>query len=57
MCQSDNFWNGRSTEVITERELRRLAGRMGLGVGQAEYEYVVLCALEPIRITQQHEKR
>jgi hypothetical protein len=37
---------------MTERELRRLAGRMGVGVGQAEYEYVILCALDALSQTQ-----
>ena len=34
--------------MITERELRRVAGRAGLGVGQTEYEYVILCALDAL---------
>jgi len=37
--------------MITERELRRVAGRAGLGVGQAEYEYVILCALDALSQT------
>ena len=37
--------------MITERELRRVAGRAGLGVGQAEYEYVLLCALDALAYT------
>jgi hypothetical protein len=37
--------------VITERELRRVAGRAGLGVGQAEHEYVILCALDALSQT------
>jgi predicted nucleotidyltransferase component of viral defense system len=37
--------------VITERELRRVAGKVGLGVGQAEYEYVILCALDALSQT------
>jgi len=28
--------------MISEQELRRVAGRFGLGVGQAEHEYVIL---------------
>ncbi len=37
--------------MITERELRRVAGRAGLGVGQAEYEYVLLVALDALSRT------
>jgi predicted nucleotidyltransferase component of viral defense system len=37
--------------VITERELRRMAGRAGLGAGQAEHEYVILCALDALSQT------
>jgi len=37
--------------VITERELRRVAGRVGLGVGQTEYEYIILCALDVLSQT------
>jgi len=37
--------------VITERELRRVAGEAGLGVGQAEHEYVILCALDALSQT------
>jgi predicted nucleotidyltransferase component of viral defense system len=37
--------------VITERELRQVAGRAGLGVGQAEYEYAILCALDALSQT------
>jgi predicted nucleotidyltransferase component of viral defense system len=37
--------------VITERELRRIAGRTGLGVGQTEQEYAVLCALDTLAQT------
>ena len=37
--------------MIAERELRRLAGRVGLGVGQAEHEYVILCALDALSQT------
>jgi uncharacterized protein len=34
--------------LISERELRRIAGRSGLGAGQAEHEYVVACALDAL---------
>jgi len=34
--------------VISERELRRIAARVGLGVGQAEHEYVLLCVLDTL---------
>lgn len=51
MCQSDSYWNGGSIKVITESELRRVAGRSGLGVGQAEYEYAILCALDALSQT------
>lgn len=37
--------------MISERELRRIAGRTGIGVGQAEYEYVVLCVLDALSQT------
>lgn len=37
--------------MISERELRRVAGRAGLGVGQAEYEYVILCVLDGLSRT------
>jgi len=37
--------------VITEAELRRVAGRAGLGVGQAEHEYVLVCALDALSQT------
>ncbi len=37
--------------MITERELRRVAGRAGRGVGQAEHEYVILCALDALSQT------
>ena len=43
--------NGGSIDVITERELRRVAGRARLGVGQAETEYVILCALDALSQT------
>jgi predicted nucleotidyltransferase component of viral defense system len=51
MCRSGNCLNGRSIDVLTERELRRIAGRKRLGVGQAEYEYVILCALDALSQT------
>ncbi len=34
--------------MISEHELRRVAGRGGVGIGQAEHEYVVLCALDAL---------
>ncbi|HIE37953.1 MAG TPA: hypothetical protein EYP77_02605, partial [Anaerolineae bacterium] len=34
--------------MISERELRRIAARVGLGVGQAEHEYVLLCVLDAL---------
>ena len=34
--------------MITERELRRIAGRIKLGIGQAEQEYVILCVLDAL---------
>jgi len=34
--------------MITERELRQIAGRTGLGVGQAEHEYAMLCVLDAL---------
>lgn len=37
--------------MISERELRRAAGRAGLGAGQAEHEYVVLCVLDGLSQT------
>ena len=37
--------------MISERELRRIAGRTGLGVGQAEHEYVLLCVLDALART------
>jgi len=37
--------------VITERTLRRIAGRARLGVGQTEHEYVVVCALDALTHT------
>jgi predicted nucleotidyltransferase component of viral defense system len=37
--------------MIGERELRRAAGRAGLGVGQAEHEYVILCVLDGLSRT------
>lgn len=32
--------------MIPERDLRRIAGRIGLGVGQAEQEYAMLCVFD-----------
>jgi hypothetical protein len=37
--------------MITERELRRVACRSGLGVGQAEHKYVILCLLNALSQT------
>ena len=37
--------------MISERKLRRIAARAGMGVGQAEYEYVLLCALDGLSRT------
>jgi len=34
--------------MISERELRRTAARTGLGAGQAEHEYVLLCVLDAL---------
>ncbi len=34
--------------MISERELRRIAARAGLGVGQTEHEYVLLCTLDAL---------
>jgi len=34
--------------MIPERDLRRIAGRIGLGVGQAEHEYAMLCVLDAL---------
>lgn len=34
--------------MISERELRRTAARTSLGVGQAEYEYALLCVLDTL---------
>jgi len=34
--------------MITEQELRRIAGRFDLGVGQAEHEYAILCVLHAL---------
>jgi hypothetical protein len=34
--------------MITERELRQIAGKTGLGVGQAEHEYAMLCVLDAL---------
>jgi predicted nucleotidyltransferase component of viral defense system len=37
--------------MITERELRRIAGRTGLGVGRTEHEYAILCVLDTLSQT------
>ncbi len=37
--------------MIPERELRRIAARIGLGVGRAEQEYVLLCVLDALSWT------
>jgi len=37
--------------MISERELRQVAGRYGLGVGQTEHEYVMLCAFDALAET------
>lgn len=34
--------------MISERELRRLAAKTGIGVGQSEHEYVLLCVLDAL---------
>jgi predicted nucleotidyltransferase component of viral defense system len=34
--------------MITEHELRRIAGRIGRGVGQTEHEYAMLCVLDAL---------
>lgn len=34
--------------MISERQLRQIAGRKALSVGQAEHEYVMLCALDTL---------
>jgi hypothetical protein len=34
--------------MITEQELRRIAGSFDLGVGQAEHEYAMLCVLDAL---------
>jgi len=34
--------------MISERELRRIAARTGLGVGRAEHEYALLCVLDTL---------
>jgi len=38
--------------MISERELRRIAARAGIGVGQTEHEYVLLCALDALSQTE-----
>lgn len=35
--------------MISERELRRLAGEASLGVGEAEHQYAMLCVLDTLR--------
>jgi uncharacterized protein len=35
--------------MISEQELRRLAGRAGLGVGEAELQYAMLCVLDALQ--------
>jgi predicted nucleotidyltransferase component of viral defense system len=37
--------------MISERELRQIAGRAGVGVGQAEHEYAMLCVLDALSQT------
>ena len=37
--------------MITEREIRQIAGRTGLGTGQAEHEYAMLCVLDALHQT------
>ncbi len=37
--------------MISAQELRRVAGRAKLGVGQAEHEYVILCVLDGLAQT------
>ncbi len=37
--------------MISEQELRRIAARIGLGVGQCEHEYVLLCVLDALAET------
>ena len=39
---------GMEGALISEPELRRIASRTGLGVGQTEHEYVVVCALDAL---------
>jgi predicted nucleotidyltransferase component of viral defense system len=34
--------------MITERELRQIAGRFDIGVGQAEHEYAMRCVLDAL---------
>ena len=34
--------------MISERELRRIAACVGLGVGQAEHKYALLCVLDAL---------
>ena len=37
--------------MITRNEVRRIAGRTGLGLGQTEHEYAMLCVLDTLRQT------
>lgn len=37
--------------MMSEQELRRVAGRAGIGVGQAEHEYIMLCVLHGLAQT------
>jgi len=34
--------------MISERELRQIAGQAGLGVGEAEHQYAMLCVLDAL---------
>jgi hypothetical protein len=45
------FWLERLEMGISERDLRRVAGRAGPGDGQAEHEYVPLCVLDGLART------
>jgi predicted nucleotidyltransferase component of viral defense system len=51
MYRSASCSSGWNIEVISEGELRRAAARAALGVGQAEHEYVLLCALDALSQT------
>lgn len=37
--------------MISERELRQISAKTGLGVGQSEHEYVLLCVLDALHYT------